>query len=267
MESLIPIAAGAFLAVLTIYVAALIQRELTALRLIRVTTASERRFFRERILELSERRRREQQKAELAWDGFRKFVVARKVLEAADVCSFYLEPHDKRSLPPFDPGQYLTFRLNIPGQLKPTVRCYSLSDAPRPDYFRVTIKRLGAIPGKPDSRPGLVSCHFHDNLEQGDIVDVKSPSGQFFLNPRGETPVVLIGGGIGVTPALSMLNAIADANVQRDVWFFYGVRHGGEHIMREHVSAIAAKHLNLHIHICYSDARPNEDREGREFTH
>src|SRR5262249_22486994 len=101
----------------------------------------------------------------------------------------------------------------------------------------------------------------------GDIVDVKSPSGQFFLSPRGETPVVLIGGGIGVTPALSMLNAIAAANVQRDVWFFYGVRHGGEHIMRDHLTAIAAAHPHVHIHVCYSDVRPNVDIEGRDYTH
>ncbi len=267
MEYLIPIAVALFLTVLTVYLAVLVQRELMALRLVRVTTAEERRLFRERILGLAERRRREQQKAELAWDGFRKFVVARKVREAADVCSFYLEPHDRRSLPPFEPGQYLTFRLNISGQSKPIIRCYSLSDAPRPDYFRVTIKRIGAVPGKPDSRPGMVSSHFHDDIDQGDIVDVKSPGGQFYLNPRGETPVVLIGGGIGVTPALSMLNAIADANVQRDVWFFYGVRHGGEHIMADHLRKIAADHPNLHIHVCYSDVRPNEDREGRDYTH
>ncbi len=121
-------------------------------------------------------------------------------METGDICSFYLEPHDRRPLPSFMPGQYLTFRLNIPGQAKPVIRCYSLSDGPKAEYFRVTIKKVGPPPGKADGKPGLVSSHFHDQIEQGDIVDVKAPGGQFFLDPAEDTPAVLIGGGIGLTP-------------------------------------------------------------------
>jgi len=262
-----PLFAAFFLAGLTAYVAVLAFREMTSMRLAHATASVEQVYLRERISELAERRQREQEKAERTWDGFRKFVVARKALEAADICSFYLEPHDRRPLPVFQPGQYLTFRLNIPGQPKPVVRCYSLSDSPNPERFRVTIKRIGPPPGKPDGKPGLVSSHFHEQIDEGDVVDVKAPAGEFYLDPRDQTPVVLIGGGIGLTPMMSMLNAIVEANAERPVWFFYGLRHGGEHVMAEHLRKIEADNSNVQVHVCYSDPRPNEDRQGEHYRH
>ena len=268
MEVLIPVSAALFLAGLTAYLATLAWRELTAMRLVSTSAAIEHAFFRSRISELAERRQREQQKAERTWDGFRKFVVSRKVHETGDICSFYLAPHDRRPLPAFQPGQYLTFRLSIPGQSKPIIRCYSLSDAPRADYFRVSIKRIGPPPGKPDGQPGVGSSHFHDHIDEGDIVDVKAPAGQFFLDaPHEETPVVLIGGGIGLTPVLSMLNAIVEAKSQRDVWFFYGLRHGGEHVMIDYLKQVAIDNPNIKLHVCYSDPRPEQDRPGEHFQH
>ena len=100
----------------------------------------------------------------------------------SQVCSFYLQPHDEKPIPGFDPGQFLTFQLNIPAQPKAVVRCYSLSDAPRPDMYRVSIKRVPPPRDNPDAPPGLSSNHFHDNVKVGDILDVKEPSGRFFLD-------------------------------------------------------------------------------------
>ncbi len=267
MEALVPFAAALFLVTLAGYVGVLGLREWTSVRVARAAAGAEQAMLRERISELAERRRREQDKADRTWDGFRKFVVDRKVLEATDIRSFYLRPHDHKPLPPFQPGQFLTFRLNIPGQAKPVIRCYSLSDAPNPEYFRVTIKRLGPPPNKPDGQPGLVSCYFHDELDEGDIVDVKAPSGQFFLEPQDLEPAVLIGGGIGLTPVVSMLNAIVAADARRDVWFFYGVRHRDEHAMADHLRRIAAENSNIQLHICYSDPRPDIDRAGEDYRH
>lgn len=267
MEILIPISAACFLAGLTAYVVILAFRELTSTRLASATATVEHAFLREQVSELAERRQREQQKSERTWDGFRKFVVARKVPETSDVTSFYLEPHDKAPLPSFNPGQYLTFRLNIPGQPKPAIRCYSLSDAPKPEYFRVSIKRQGSPPNKPDAPPGLGSCYFHDQLDEGDIIDVRAPAGQFFIDPREETPAVLIGGGIGLTPMMSMVNAIVEANPQREVWFFYGLRHGGEHVMGDHLRRIAADNPSIQLNVCYSAPRANVDRQGEHYTH
>jgi len=263
----VPLSASLFLVGLTGYFFILAARELTLLRVARGTAVAQQDLLREQITDLAERRRREQQKAERTWDGFRKFVVVRKVMETHDICSFYLEPHDRRPLPVFMPGQYLTFRLNIPGQPKPVIRCYSLSDAPRADHFRVTIKRIGAPPGKPDGKPGLVSSHFHDQIEEGDIVDVKAPAGQFYLDPAEDSQVVLIGGGIGLTPVMSMLNALVDAHSQRNIWFFYGLRNRTEHVMAEHLRQVAEENPNVQLNICYSDPRPDEDRQGEHYHH
>ena len=200
----------------------------------------------------------------LPWNGFRKFLVARKVFETDGVCSFYLSPHDGRALPDFFPGQYLTFQLSIPGQDKPLIRCYSLSDGPRPDGFRVTIKR---VPSPDNAAPaGLASGFFHDGVNEGDILDVKAPSGTFFLDPTGSGGVVLIGGGIGITPVLAMLNTLSARGSTREIHFFYGVRSRAECVMKKHLEAIAREHPNVHLHICASNPTPNE-QPGVDYQH
>jgi ferredoxin-NADP reductase len=198
------------------------------------------------------------------WNGIRKFAVVKKIPEAGDACSFYLAPHDKKPLPAFRPGQYLTFELEIPGQKKKTVRCYSLSDASSPNNYRVTIKRCPR--SKPEYPPGLASNFFHDQVQEGSILDVKAPGGHFYLDTSKEFPVVLISGGVGITPCLSMLNELVALGSKREIWWFYGVRHGGEHIMRQHVAELAAKHDNLRLQVCYSNPT-DQDRLGVDYQH
>lgn len=203
---------------------------------------------------------------EAAWNGYRKFEVERKVDEGGDICSFYLVPHDRKPLPSFRPGQYLTFQLSIPNQSKPTIRCYSLSEAPGRDHYRVTIKKLSPPQDKPGAPPGLSSSFFHDHVDAGDILDVKAPGGHFFLDMATELPVVLIGGGVGLTPVLSMVNAIADSGSKRETWLFYGVRDRAEHVMADHLRRLVLERENLRLHVCYS--RPGKgDVQGRDYHH
>ena len=198
------------------------------------------------------------------WNGIRKFSIQKKVMETEDICSFYLEPHDRKPLPSFLPGQYLTFELRIPGQKNKTVRCYSLSDGPRTDLYRVSIKRQG--PSKEGAPPGLVSNYFHEKLKEGDIVDVKAPGGHFFLDPTETSGVVLIGGGIGLTPMLSMLNTLVAMRSTREVHFFYGLRNRAEHAMKEHLEKIARENPNVHLYVCYS--KPDEGHKpGQDFQY
>ena len=205
------------------------------------------------------------EKGQAAWSGFRKFRVEGKVLEAESCCSFYLAPHDGRPLPAYLPGQYLTFRLQIPGQAREVTRCYSLSDSPdHTDYYRVTIKRIAPPPGAADAPAGLVSSHFHDRIQVGDILDVKAPSGHFHLNVDSRTPVVLVGGGIGVTPALSMLSYLIAAAGKREVWFFYGVRNGREHMLKDSLAEIAQQNPHVHMVACYSDPLAT-DRKSEDY--
>lgn len=201
------------------------------------------------------------------WSGLRKLEVVRTESEADRIRSFYLKPHDDKPLPLCLPGQYLTFSLRIPGQSKPVVRCYSLSDVPDArGWYRVTIKRLGSPPDRPAASPGLVSSYFHDRVQVGDILDVYAPRGNFHLDPRSRTPVVLIGGGIGLTPLVSMLNAICSSGTPRETWFFYGVRNRGEHAMHEHLDRIRQDFEHVHIVVCYS--RPTDQCiAGRDYDH
>lgn len=230
---------------------------------------AEREVLRQRAQKLAEplTMLEERGSSEAAWAGYRKFVLAGKVLEAENICSFYYAPHDGRQLPPYLPGQYLTFRLHVPGQANPVTRCYSLSDSPNhPDYYRITVKRILPPPDKSDLPPGLASSFLHHELQPDDIVDVKAPSGHFYLDTAHHHPVVLIAGGIGLTPVLSMLNYIAESGSTRETWFFYGVRNSSEHAMKDHLQDLANENENIHLRICYSDPLP-EDEEGRDFDH
>src|SRR4051812_28199507 len=174
-------------------------------------------------------RAEEAKEAQLHWNGLRKFTVAKKTCECDGVCAFYLEPHDRRPLPRFKPGQYLTFQLALPGRDKPVVRCYSLSDSPhRSEYYRVTIKKEKAPTDRPELPHGIASTYFCDVVKEGDILDVKAPTGHFFLEMARSTSVVLIAGGVGVTPLLCMAQAIAASGSKREAWFFFGVRNSKE---------------------------------------
>lgn len=195
------------------------------------------------------------------WPGLRSLRVSRKVTEDAtkQICSFYLEPEDGKPLPAFFPGQFLTFRLETPqtqgpdGKAGIVTRCYSLSDAPQAPAYRVSIKRE-APPPDSDLPPGKSSNYFHDHVHIGSLLQVRAPSGHFYLAP-GSGPVVLIGGGIGLTPMMSMLNWCASAQPQREVWLFYGVRNGTELAMLADLQGLAAQHAKLQVHLCFS--KPN----------
>lgn len=221
-----------------------------------------------RVKQVEARIREDDEKHRGSWSGWRKFEITAKACEdpAGLACSFYLTPHDRKPIPKFEPGQFLTFQVDVPGHENPPIRCYSLSDAPKdkPDHYRVTIKRIRAMN---DSPAGAVSNFFHEKLDVGDIVDVRAPSGKFFLDLAWETPVVLLSAGVGITPVLSMLNAIADSNSSRETWFFYGVPNREEHIMYDHLERVAREHENVHLRVCYSHPREGVDVEGRDYHH
>ncbi len=260
MDQPFQILAWLALLMLAVVSAQMVVNQYRLFRAAQSTAALERDYLRERIGQIADQRRFEREKSEASWNGFRKFRIVEKVTETADIVSFHLAPHDGKPLPPFLPGQYVTFQLNVAGQPRPVVRCYSLSERPGvPDRYRVTIKR---VPG------GAGSNHFHDALKVGDIVDVKAPSGSFCLDLQRQTPVVLIGGGVGLTPLLSMLNAITSAGSEREVWLFFGVRNGSEHLMRDHLRVVAGKHSNVHLHVCYSQPSAEDlAEEPRMFQH
>lgn len=234
------------------------------LRSVRLNEHRDAALFRERMAEALLRLHRQESHA--PWNGTRKFTVERIVEECRNVKSFYLAPHDRKAISSFQPGQYLTFDLDVPGQKNRVVRCYSLSDCPRPDFYRVTIKRIPPPPDQPDGRPGLASGYFHDALKVGDLLDVRAPAGGFYLDMSRNHPVVLIGAGIGITPVLSMLNEIVEHAPHRETWFFFGVQNGEDQIMKLHLKTLAREKPNIHLHVCYS--RPTaKDVAGDDYQH
>lgn len=187
-----------------------------------------------------------------AWDGYRKFKIAKKEFEPGQVCSFYLERLDSKKLPSYKPGQYLTLKID-PGEPQgPVIRCYSLSTRPDPAGYRISIKRVPS---------GLASNYFHDRISEGAVIDVKAPKGKFFVKSSSRRPLVLIGGGIGVTPVLAMLDALAASGAHRPVHFFFGVRNSNEHCFREQLANIASRDNGVQVHVCYSSPLPG-DRVG-----
>ena len=138
------------------------------------------------------------------------------------------------------------------------MRCYSLSDRPRPDYYRVSIKRVPAPADRPEAPPGLSSSHFHEHVHEGSILEVKAPSGHFHLMEDEPLPIVLIGGGIGITPMLSIVNSMLERGSRRQIWLYYGVRNGSEAVMQEYLRRLEREHENFHLQLCFSNPFDNE---------
>ncbi|MDO9235227.1 MAG: 2Fe-2S iron-sulfur cluster-binding protein [Aquabacterium sp.] len=201
-----------------------------------------------------------------AWVGWRAFRVTRREFEdrSQTQCSVYLEPVDGVALPMFRPGQFLTFSLSVAahqtgeqeGQQVIT-RCYSLSDRPNPRSYRVTVKRVLL---------GLASNHFHDSVHVGDIVQVKAPAGQFVMDTDAAVPAVLIAGGVGITPMMSMLRWCLSEQPERVVHLYYGLRNGQEHAFKAELERLASAHANFHLTVVYSAAHAT-DMEGCDFQH
>ncbi|HET7331085.1 2Fe-2S iron-sulfur cluster-binding protein [Dyella sp.] len=205
---------------------------------------------------------------ELAWAGWREFGVAGRTYEdpAHTSCSFYLAPVDGKPLPSFKPGQFLTFSIPIDGH-RALVRCYSLSEEPRTDRYRITVKRVAAPRGRPELPAGACSNWFHDRIQVGDILKVKAPNGRFTIDEAFAGPIVFVAGGIGITPLLCMLKSVLNGKPERSVYMFYGVRNAREHAFKAVLEDLASHHRSLRLVIAYSapdaDALPGKDYHHR----
>lgn len=203
--------------------------------------------------------------AEGGWSGFRPFIVERKVQESDVITSFYLVPQDGKSLSTFAPGQYITVKLNIPGEQHTHLRQYSLSDKPGQSYYRITVKREEGDGEKPD---GKVSHYLHNGVRKGDILELSAPAGDFTLDIADSRPVVLISGGVGLTPMMSMLNTLVELAPERKVHFIHAARNSQVHAMKQTVTEIAEQYPQVTAHWCYSEPtaedlqQQNFDKEG-----
>ncbi len=186
--------------------------------------------------------------------GFRPLKVARMDRESSSVVSLVLEPADGRPLTVPLPGQFVVLRLRPQADAPPVLRSYSLSGLPDAARYRITIK---------EEPHGIASTYLSTQLRTGDVLDVSAPRGAFTLQ-RGDRPVVLLSAGVGVTPVLAMLHALAAHASPRPVWWIYGARNGLDHPFAREVRDLLAKLPQARSHVRYS--RPEAtDRLGVDF--
>lgn len=205
-------------------------------------------------------------RASLGRSGFRDLKVVAKVKESAIITSFLLEPVQAQDWRAYRPGQFLVFRIPVSketaGAKDHVLRNYSVSGAPGvAGSYRISVKREAApTQGLP---AGVSSCFLHDEVEVGDVLSAEGPRGDFVLDTSSNRPVVLLSGGVGLTPMVSMLHALASAPDRRVV-FIHACENGEVHAFREEVSALTAARSGMAVHFCYRF--PTErDRSDRKF--
>jgi ferredoxin-NADP reductase/MOSC domain-containing protein YiiM len=189
-----------------------------------------------------------------AWPGFRQMRVATIHKESESVTSFVLVPADKQSLSLFQAGQFVVLRLIIDPGKAPVLRSYSLSDLPAAHHLRISVK---------SELKGIGSSFLCDRAREGDVLDVSAPRGSFTLR-AGQSPVVLLSAGVGATPVMSMLHALASEKSQREIWWIYAARNRVEHPFAEESRSLLKQLSRGRGYIVYS--RPAAtDQVGTDF--
>jgi len=196
------------------------------------------------------------------WNGYRRFRVTRKKAESEIVSSFYLQPEDGGELPHYHPGQYVTVRIQHP-TVPTSPRNYSLSDRPGLDYFRISVKREPNP--QPETPAGLVSNYLHDQIHEGDVIELGPPCGEFVLPAErtAERPLVFLAGGIGITPLLSMLKHLGHVNASTPIHFLQAARNSVVHALGHEVRGIVESLSNVNYHVRYNDPLHDDLEEGR----
>lgn len=183
---------------------------------------------------------KQKEEADGGWRGTREFRLARRVEESREIVSFYFAPVDGKPVLKAEPGQYIGLRLMIDGAEQR--RNYSLSALCDGREYRISVKR---------ESDGKVSNYLHDNLMVGDTLELFPPAGDFTL-AASDRPLVLISGGVGITPTLAMLEAALPTG--RPVHFIHCARNGQVHAFREWLDTQAAQHPQLKRFYCYAEA-------------
>lgn len=196
------------------------------------------------------------------WNGYRSFRVHRKRRENDHIASFYLTPLDGGPLPHYQAGQYITLNVEHP-RMPAALRNYSLSDRPGTGYFRISVKRETGL--EVDVPVGVVSHVLHDGVEEGDVLQIGPPCGDFTLDlpSISSRRIVLIAGGIGVTPILAMLKELAHRRWSSPVYFINAVRNSVWHSFREEILESTAGLPNFQCHVRFDDPLADDVKRGR----
>ena len=196
------------------------------------------------------------------WRGYRKFRVEKLVEETSKCKSVYLVPVDGKPIASFKAGQHLAMRFQVPGQPKPVIRCYSLSDGPGKSHYRITVKAI--VASQTGQAPGLISNFVNDQLKQGDVIESKAPAGSCCLDLCDPRPVVMLAGGIGVTPMISIIDSVQKHSPDRPTLLLYGVRNKSDLAFVNELKRMEQASENFHVVYCFS-APGSEDVHGADY--
>lgn len=175
------------------------------------------------------------------WRGTRQFRITAKTPESSVITSFELTPVDGKPVMAFEPGQYLSLKIQHPELENIEIRQYSLSDAPNGKSYRISVKR---------DPEGVVSQLLHDKFTLGDELAVIPPAGDFFLKTAANKPLTLISGGVGLTPVMSMLNQRLNGDTAQTLWL-HASEDGATHAFGEEIKHKLAQHDALAAYIWY----------------
>ena len=205
------------------------------------------------------------------WTDWRDFRVSRKIQESSEITSFYLVPVDGKLLPSYLPGQYISVRLSIPDLHYLQARQYSLSDAPHPEYYRISVKKEPALDlhrSDATAQPGYISNILHEGIEIGDVLQVSHPAGIFFLDTRkdggSDGPIVLISAGVGLTPNLAILNTLNSTNSKRKISWIHAARSSRVQAFGPHIHETVNRHNNVQSFV-FNKEPGNGDRKGIDY--
>ncbi|RKE77380.1 FAD-binding oxidoreductase [Rhizobium sp. AG855] len=191
---------------------------------------------------------------------FQPFEVIAKTRESETITSFTLAPRNKDHWRPFEAGQFLTIRIPD-GADGHVLRNYTVSSSPRESgIYRISVKREAAPSAQLPQ--GFGSCWLHDEVEPGTVLDIDTPRGAFKLDTESTRPVVLLSGGVGLTPTVSMLHVLAH-ETDRPVWFIHACDSMAVHALRNEVEELAAARSGITVHFCHRFAGDDDMQAGR----
>ncbi|MDW5265835.1 MULTISPECIES: NO-inducible flavohemoprotein [Acidobacteriaceae] len=197
------------------------------------------------------------------WAGYAPLKVERKVVESETITSFHLVSPTGASLPPFQPGQYLGVKAHVPDSAFTQIRQYSLSKIADGRTYRISVKRETAPAHIAAAENGLISNHLHESVHEGDTILAHVPQGDFVLRDNSK-PVVLLSGGVGITPAICMFEHLARNSNSRPVLFVHATTQRRHHAFRDEVRALAAAHPHTRALVYYEKVSP-ADVQGCDF--
>jgi nitric oxide dioxygenase len=208
------------------------------------------------------------------WPDWKEFTIAKKEKESEEITSFYFEPVDANlKLPMFKPGQYISVQVWV-DDLEGGVwqaRQYSLSDAPGHKYLRISVKREPGVEvgeTKHMTHPGYISNLLHDRKNEGDVIKLSHPFGDFFFDEtevEKDAPIVLISAGVGLTALTSIFNSLVSKESTRPVTWIQGARNSKTRAFKKHFDQCAANHKNVHAEY-FSSSPMEEEVQGQDYT-